>query len=83
MSLVTTTPGYAVTIYGRKSAPNPNAFDPGPGGWVKLGSAAAVQSKQTIPLAAGNVPYRYYLVWITSLGGHSQASINEIRLYTP
>ena len=26
--------------------------------------------------------YRYYLVWITSLGGHSQVAVNEIALYT-
>ncbi|HEY2440925.1 MAG TPA: protein kinase [Solirubrobacteraceae bacterium] len=83
MLLETTTPGYAVTVYGRTSAPNPNTFDTGPGGWVKLGSAASVQRRQTIPLTTNNVPYRYYLVWITSLGGQSQASVNEIRLYTP
>jgi serine/threonine protein kinase len=83
MLLETATPGYAVTIYGRTSPPNANTFDTGTGGWVKLGSVAAVQRRQTIRLTTSNVPYRYYLVWITSLGGHSQASINEIRLYTP
>jgi eukaryotic-like serine/threonine-protein kinase len=83
MLLETTTPGYSVTIYGRTSTPNPNTFDTGPGGWVKLGSVADVHKQQTIPLAPNNVRYRYYLVWITSLGGQSQAAINEIRLYTP
>ena len=82
MNLTTQTPGYAATIYGRTSAPNPDTFDVGPGGWVKLGSAADVGAHQTIHLAGGP-PYRYYLVWITSLGGRSQAAINEIRLYTP
>jgi eukaryotic-like serine/threonine-protein kinase len=83
LSLITQTPGYAVTIYGRTSAPNPDTFDAGSGGWVKLGSAADVQAHQSIHLSGGNTAYRYYLVWITSLGGRSQAAINEIRLYTP
>jgi eukaryotic-like serine/threonine-protein kinase len=82
MNLTTQTPGYAATIYGRTSAPNPDTFDVGSGGWVKVGSAADVQAHQTIHLT-GTTSYRYYLVWITSLGGRSQAAINEIRLSTP
>ncbi|MGA9860057.1 MAG: protein kinase [Solirubrobacteraceae bacterium] len=78
----TTTPGYAVTIYARRTAPNPNVFDPGAGHWVKVGAATSVSTKQTIPLSTGGVKYRYYLVWITSLGGHGSVSINEIALYT-
>jgi hypothetical protein len=81
MSLVTQTPGYAATIYASASAPNPDRFDVGSGGWVKVGSASDVQRHQTIHLSGGGA-YRYYLVWITSLGGRDQASINEIRLYT-
>jgi serine/threonine protein kinase len=83
MNLTTQTPGYAATIYGRTSAPNPDTFDVGSGGWVKVGSVADVRAHQAISLATDHVPYRYYLVWITSLGGRSQVAINEIRLSTP
>jgi eukaryotic-like serine/threonine-protein kinase len=83
LSLITQTPGYAVSIYGRTTQPNPDTFDTGSGGWVKLGSVAAVSAHQQIHLTANHVAYRYYLVWITSLGGRDQAAINEIRLYTP
>jgi hypothetical protein len=34
-----------------------------------------------IRLSSGNTAYRYYLLWITSLGGHEQLSIDEIALY--
>jgi serine/threonine-protein kinase len=82
MVLDTTTPGYSVTIYARRTAVNPNTFDPGPAGWVKVGSAAGVHPTQTIPLSTGETRYRYYLVWITSLGTRDQVSVNEIALYT-
>src|SRR6201994_424601 len=80
--LDTDTPGYAVTIYARHSMPNGNTFDTGPNGWVKVGSAPSVRAAQQIKLSTGRVRYRYYLVWITSLGGHGSVSINEIALYT-
>ena len=82
MIIDTDTPGYKVTIYARTSAPNPNAFDLGPGRWVAVGSAGNVHSTQTIKLHTNGVRYRYYLVWITSLGNHSSVDVNEIALYT-
>ena len=36
----------------------------------------------SLPLSSGNTRYRYFLVWITSLGPHEQLSIDEIALYT-
>ncbi|MGI8711697.1 MAG: protein kinase domain-containing protein [Solirubrobacteraceae bacterium] len=80
--LDTETPGYAVSIYGRTSPPNPNTFDTGAGGWVKVGAAPNVHGTQTLYLKTAGVRYRYYLVWITSLGNHNQVAINEIGLYT-
>jgi serine/threonine-protein kinase len=80
--LDTSTPGYRVVIYGRTGRPDPSRFDPGPGGWVRIGGAAAVHSHQTIRLSAGGVRYRYYLVWITSLGSRQSAAINELALYS-
>jgi serine/threonine protein kinase len=82
MVIDTDTPGYAVTIYARSSRPNPDTFDTGSQGWVKLGTARSVKKTQTIKLSAGTTKYRYYLVWITSLGAHSHVDVNEIALYT-
>jgi tRNA A-37 threonylcarbamoyl transferase component Bud32 len=82
MIIDTNTPGYAVTIYASQSKPNPNVFDTGNGGWVKVGASASVRNTTTIHLSARKVRYRYYLVWITSLGNHPQVSVNEIALYT-
>jgi eukaryotic-like serine/threonine-protein kinase len=78
----TATPGYTVDIYARRSHPNPAAFDVGGGGWIKIGAAPYVHATQTIRLSTNAVRYRYYLVWITSLGAHNQVAINEIALYT-
>jgi eukaryotic-like serine/threonine-protein kinase len=75
----TETPGYAVSIYARHNAPDPNTFD---GNWVKVGTAANVHKTQPIRLHTNGTRYRYYLVWITSLGNHNQVAINEIALYT-
>jgi len=82
MVIDTATPGYTVVIYARHDAPNADTFDVGPNGWIKVGSAAFVHPTQTIKLETAGVKYRYYLVWITSLGSHTQAAINEVALYT-
>jgi hypothetical protein len=74
----TETPGYAVSIYARHNAPDLNTFDTS---WVKVGSAANVHRTQPIRLHTNGTRYRYYLVWITSLGNHNQVAINEIALY--
>ncbi|MHB1568625.1 MAG: protein kinase domain-containing protein [Solirubrobacteraceae bacterium] len=78
----TQTPGWSVKIYATSQTPNPNAFNSGPGGWHQVGSAASVHSRQTITLSTGGTRYRYYLVWITSLGGLLQVDVNEVTLYT-
>ena len=80
--LDTSIPGYAVTIYGSVGKPDPNTFTTASGSWVKLGSAPTVHKTQTIHLATHGKRYTYYLVWITSLGGHTQVAINEVALYT-
>jgi serine/threonine protein kinase len=82
MVIDTDTPGYKVTIYARSSKPNPDTFDTGRGGWVAVGNAPAVRATQTITLHTAGVRYRYYLVWITSLGNNGHVDINEIALYT-
>jgi serine/threonine protein kinase len=79
--IYTKTPGWNTQIYGENSTPNPNTWNPGPGSWTLLGHANDVHSKQTITLYGGATPYKYYLVWITSLGHHQQLAINELALY--
>ena len=81
MLIDTVTPGIRVAIFGRTTPVNADAFDTGPSGWVHVGGAASVKSSQTIKLATGRVKYRYYLVWITSLGTWHAASLNEVALY--
>ncbi len=82
MRLDTATAGYRVVIYAARTRPDPDTFTVGAGGWTQVGAAASVGSSQTIRLHTGGVRYRYYLVWITSLGDHSQVAINEVALYT-
>jgi serine/threonine-protein kinase len=82
MIIDTVTPGITVEIYARNSAPDPDAFDVGPHHWVKVGGASYVHATQTIRLDTGGVRYRYYLVWITNLGPHTSAALNEVALYT-
>jgi serine/threonine-protein kinase len=82
MTLDTQTPGYAVTIYARNSRPSRRSFDTGHGGWMKVGSAPDVHPVQHIALVTGGSRYRFYLVWITSLGRHPEVAVNEIALYT-
>jgi hypothetical protein len=77
----TATPDYGVEIYARSTPPDPNVWDPGPNGWQKVGAAVTVHATQPIALHTGTTAFRYYLVWITSLGTHNQVAVNEIVLY--
>jgi hypothetical protein len=81
LSLTTSTPGFAATIYGRVNPPQATAFDVGPSGWVKLAQLPDVRPSQQISLSTGGARYRYYLVWITALGRHDTVAINEIGLF--
>jgi eukaryotic-like serine/threonine-protein kinase len=78
----TSTPGYSVSIYGSKVTPNLNTFVNGSGGWTKLGSSADVHPTQHIALTTHGVKYRYYLLWITSLGNHDRVTVGEFAIYT-
>ena len=78
----TDTPGYSVSIYGSRTAPNLGTFVTGAAGWTKLGSSADVHSTQHIALDAHGVKYRYYLLWITSLGTHDRVTVGEFAIYS-
>jgi len=78
LRIIDATPGFTVTIYARTTPPPLRWPDPG---WHQISAPTTVGTKTTIPLRSGNTRYRYYLVWITSLGPHEQLSIAEITLY--
>ena len=80
----TQTPGWNAQIYATDATPvfAPHGAPSSSGGpWTLVGSASNVKSRQTITLNSGCKQYRYWLVWITSLGGHQQIDLNEVALY--
>ncbi len=78
LRIATRTPGFTATIYGRKTPPPIKWPDPG---WVALSASRNVASRTDIKLTSTTVAYRYYLIWITSLGQHQQLDLNEVTLY--
>jgi serine/threonine-protein kinase len=78
LRILDVTPGFGVTIYARHDTPPIRWPEPG---WVQVSGPTTVGKNTTIPLTSGDTPYRYFLVWITSLGGHEQLSIDEVALY--
>jgi serine/threonine protein kinase len=80
LSVTTATPGFNATVFARNSPPPPSTW-PDPG-WTQVSSQTHLAGKLTnIKLSATGTRYRYYLLWITSLGGHSQLAIDEVTLY--
>jgi eukaryotic-like serine/threonine-protein kinase len=73
------TPGFTATVYARDSTP-PLLAPPG-NGWSQVSSATTVAANTSIRLSSGTAKYNYFLVWITSLGGHDQVSLTEVTLY--
>jgi tRNA A-37 threonylcarbamoyl transferase component Bud32 len=55
-------PGWDLEVYGAAGAP-PEDLD----GWTRIGGAVDLNTQQSVPLDTGGQPYRYYLLWITSL----------------
>ncbi len=79
LQILTDTPGFTVTIYARENSPPLRWPDPG---WTQVSASTTIASdKQAIPLTSGSTRYRYYLVWITGLGGRETLAIAEITLY--
>lgn len=78
LRIIDATPGFTATIYARRTSPPTHWPDPG---WVRISAPTRIGTRTTIPLSSGKTRYRYFLVWITSIGGHEQLSIAEITLY--
>jgi serine/threonine-protein kinase len=80
LRIVTSTPGWTATIYARRDQPPLTWPDPG---WTAISAATRIgRNQQDIPLTAGTTEYRYFLVWITNLGGNLSVSLNEVTLYS-
>jgi serine/threonine-protein kinase len=79
LRIIDATPGFTATIYARHDAP-PHAAPPD-NGWTQISAATTVGRNTTISLTGGRTRYRYFLVWITNIGGHEQLSIAEVTLY--
>jgi serine/threonine protein kinase len=85
IKIQTGTPGFAVQIYAANLQPPQLSYgDPAPlsaRGWKgPIGQSATVTNGQRIALAAPQ-PFRYYLVWLTTLPpGMQSAQINELTL---
>ena len=79
LRIVDATPGFTGVVYARNDTP-PLKAPPG-NGWTQVSSSTAVGKSTTIPLNTQGSTYRYYLLWITSIGGRQQLSIDELTLY--
>jgi eukaryotic-like serine/threonine-protein kinase len=78
LRVTTPTPGFMASVYARNNPPPLKWPDPG---WVKISPSTKIAGKQDIRLTSGSTRYRYFLLWITSLGGHSNLAISEVTLY--
>ncbi len=75
----TSTPGFTAAVWARHDLPPPTTW-PAPG-WTRLSPSVVVTRKTDIHLSTATTQYRYYLLWITSLGGRRQLQLNELTLY--
>jgi serine/threonine-protein kinase len=78
LRVIDNTPGFTATMYARTTAPPIRWPDPA---WVQVSSPTNVGRNTAIPLTSGSTAYKYFLVWITDLGGHEQLSLAEVTLY--
>jgi eukaryotic-like serine/threonine-protein kinase len=87
LEVETATPGFAVQVYVANhielGLPYGNSTPLSARGWQgPVGASADVTNGQRIVLALGGHPYRYYLVWLTTLPPGSQfATLNELTLF--
>jgi eukaryotic-like serine/threonine-protein kinase len=78
LRVTTATPGFLATVYARDTKPPLKWPD---SGWVQISASTKITAKRDIKLTSGNTSYRYFLLWITTLGGHSSLAIDELTLY--
>jgi len=87
IEIQTPTPGFDVQIYGARSIdlsyPYGNTTPLAARGWHgPLASASDVHNRQRIRFSSAATPYRYYLIWLTTLPpGQESASISDLTLF--
>jgi hypothetical protein len=87
IEIQTPTPGFNAQVYGARSVNLSYAYgDTTPltsRGWHgPLASASDVNSRQRIRLSSAATPYRYYLIWLTTLPpGEESASVSDLTLF--
>ncbi|HTZ87665.1 MAG TPA: protein kinase [Solirubrobacteraceae bacterium] len=87
IEIQTPTPGFDVQIYAANgvnlSYPYGSSTPLSARGWHgPLASATDVHNRQRIRFAGNSTPYRYYLVWLTTLPpGEESASISDLTLF--
>ncbi len=87
VEIQTPTPGFAVQIYVADQVevelPYGSSTPLAARGWQgPVGASAHVHDAERIPLALSGRPYRYYLVWLTTLPpGMESATIAELTLF--
>jgi eukaryotic-like serine/threonine-protein kinase len=72
--LVSSTPGFEVTIYAANTVPGQISD------WTKVSRPTAIGETTKIPLDTRGHQFRYYLVWITKLPPGNKAAIRELSL---
>jgi len=82
MKVLSSTPGYAATVYGSQSPDAPTAAPGQDPDWVKLAVDESAGTKQVFDFDSNTTLYRHYLLWITKLPpGATSVKIAEIALY--
>jgi eukaryotic-like serine/threonine-protein kinase len=87
IEIQTPTPGFDVQVYGadklKLSYPYGNSTPLPERGWQgPIGTASSVRNRERVKLSSATTPYRYYLVWITTLPpGQQSASISDLTLF--
>ncbi|HEY8770270.1 MAG TPA: protein kinase [Thermoleophilaceae bacterium] len=77
LTLVTATPGYQARVYASNTVPD----DITSKDWKAVSGATKVKQDARIALDTAGSPFRYYLVWISTLPPGNKADISELAIY--
>jgi hypothetical protein len=78
LEILSSTPGFTVTIYARHTPPPLRWPNPS---WTAISASTKIGKDTTIHLTSPSKTYQYYLVWITSLGPQQSVNLNEVTIY--
>ena len=74
LDLTTATPGFTASVYAANTVPEDIS------GWSKVSDDTDVSQDARIEVDTLDRSYRYYLLWITSLGDNDRAEVQELTL---